>query len=81
MSDTYCTTCGEPYDIECLQEPEEYDLTLSGSMIVKCGACKWHAERGTPLRATAMASAALHDILGDDIDGVAAMMEDHFSGC
>lgn len=74
--DIYCTRCGEPWDLDCLHEPDEYGLKLAGRRIVECDACEWHAQQGYPLRGTAMAAAAMHDILGDDTDGIAAMLED-----
>ena len=77
MADLHCTTCGEPWEMDCLSEPGEYGLTVKGSRIVSCSACAWHAERGNLLAGTAAAAAAMHDILGDDIDGVASMMQDY----
>lgn len=74
--DLYCTTCGEPHEIECIDEPDEYGLTLRGRTIVACSSCEYHRKRGTIDKRAAGASAAMHDIMGDDIDGVAAMMED-----
>lgn len=74
--DLHCTTCGEPHDMDCLHEPEEYGLTVEGHMIVKCSACAWHEKRGFPLKDLAAKAAAMHDIMGDDIDGVASMMGD-----
>jgi hypothetical protein len=76
MADTYCTKCGEPWDIDCLHEPDEYGLQLDGTRILGCDACEWHAERGYPLRGMADAATAMHDILGDDIDGIASMLDD-----
>lgn len=74
--DTACTKCGEPWDVDCLHDPDEYGLTLSGRMIIACGACEWHAAQGFKLRDTAELAAALHDVMGDDVDGVAAMLDD-----
>ena len=76
MSDLHCTKCGEPWDMDCISEPDEYGLTVKGSRIIACSACKWHAERGNLMAGTAAAASAMHDLLGDDIDGVASMMED-----
>jgi hypothetical protein len=73
--DTYCTKCGEPWDVDCIHDPDEYGLTLAGARIVECGACKWHAARGYPMRDHAALTAAMHDVMGDDIDGVAAMLD------
>lgn len=77
MADLHCTKCGEPWEMECLSEPGEYGLTVKGSRIVSCSACAWHAERGSIMAGTAAAAAAMHDILGDDVDGVASMMQDY----
>lgn len=74
--DLYCTTCGEPHEIESLQEPEEYGLTVKGHMIVACGSCEFHRKHGTIDTGTAKTAASMHEILGDDIDGIASMMED-----
>ena len=74
--DLHCTTCGEPWEMDCLHEPDEYGLTVQGSMIVKCDACEWHKERGFPLKREAAVASAMHDIMGDDIDGIASTMED-----
>ena len=76
MADLHCTKCGEPWEMECLSEPGEYGLAVKGSRIISCSACAWHAERGNLMAGTAAAAAAMHDILGDDIDGVASMMQD-----
>jgi hypothetical protein len=73
--DTACTKCGEPWDVECIHEPEEYGLKLDGTRIVECCACAWHAERGYPLRDRAAIVDALHDVMGDDIDGVVSMLD------
>lgn len=73
--DTYCTNCGEPWDLDCLHKPKEYGLTLQGQMITNCSACEWHKERGFRLRRTAELTAVAHDLMGEDIDGVAGMME------
>jgi len=73
--DLHCTKCGEPWELDCIHEPDEYGLTLDGSRIVECDACAWHAERGYPLKGAAMIADAMHDLLGDDIDGIASMMD------
>jgi hypothetical protein len=62
--------------VDCLHEPEEYGLTLRGRMIAACSACAWHESQGFKLRDTAELTAALHDVMGDDVDGVAAMLDD-----
>lgn len=70
--DIYCTKCGEPWAIDCLHDAEGYGLTVRGTTIVACGGCGKGGERP----AVAAAAAALHDLMPDDPDGVAAMLED-----
>jgi hypothetical protein len=74
--DLHCTTCGEPHDIDCLHEADEYGLTVHKGRIVECSACEWHRKRGFPMKQEAQMAIAMHDIMGDDIDGIASMMED-----
>lgn len=74
--DLHCTTCGEPWEMELIHEPDEYGLTVEDSRIVACDACEWHKERGFPLKREAVMASAMHDIMGDDIDGIASTMED-----
>lgn len=72
--DLYCERCGEPYDFHHVMHdmtPEEKDSFLTGK---HCPACKAQQEVEQPMRA--MVAAALHDVLGDDLDGLAAEMED-----
>jgi hypothetical protein len=76
MADTHCTKCGEPWDVDCLHDADDYGLQLDGTRIVACSACEWHAKRGYPMRGMADAATAMHDILGDDIDGIASMLGD-----
>lgn len=72
--DIYCTKCGEPWDIDCLHDPAEYDLTLRGRTIIECGGCLGVDIKSRP--AVALAAEALGDLMPDDPDGVAAMIED-----
>lgn len=74
--DLHCTTCGEPHDIDCLHEAEEYGLTVHNGRIVECSACEWHRKQGFPMKREAQMAAAMHDMMGDDLDGVASMMGD-----
>ena len=73
--DLYCQICGEPwehYHVVHEMEREEREEFLAGK---GCDGCHGKVpEGGRPV--TAQASAVLMDMLGDDLDGVAAMMED-----
>ena len=76
--DIICPKCTEPYD---LSELHDNDFGLSFSDANR----KFHTDgcsavfetRCTPVESLrGDVSAAMYDMLGDDIDGIAAMMED-----
>lgn len=75
--DLVCTRCGEPWDIDHVlhDEPEAFDR-LNG-VIRRCPACPecephlWPEER-----ARLETIRALGEVLGDDIDALAATLED-----
>ena len=77
--DLYCPRCAEPMDVDSLHDtdysfPEARNLFFSRG----CGVLF----NGTPCpqidSEVADASAAMLDLLGDDVDGIAAMMDDLF---
>ena len=79
--DIYCGICGEPWDMDCLHDAvTEGRATNWNDARVKferkgCGL--WGLKCSTtPDTARAAAAAALMDVMGDDIDGVASMLED-----
>ena len=72
--DLYCQKCGEPYDCDHVHNEmssEERNGFLHGE---HCPACKGKTVEKVPFRA--QLSSALSDILGNDLDGIAAEMED-----
>ena len=72
--DIYCTNCGEPWELwnDGEREPA-YKKAKRGA----CPACDGDpAKAGRSGSMQAMATAALADILGDDDDGIASMLED-----
>ena len=84
--DIYCTTCGEPWDIASLHDAvdegnaEDYQdarMIFFGS---GCGTlfnnrpCE-RPETGGPAAMRANVTAALADVLGDDLDGIASELE------
>lgn len=77
--DIKCTTCAEPYDIDSL-----HDLVAEGSAVDFEDARRQFAVHGC--RAFGMthndttadpAIAMLTELLGDDVDGLAAELEDY----
>ena len=87
--DIYCHRCGEPWEIDTFHDiaderGETYAVVMSAFQREGCGATGWVAacERATGdgARMRGDLSAALADMLGDDVDGIAAMMEDLGAG-
>jgi len=75
--DVYCTRCGEPWDVFCLSTPKGHDLEIRNGKILKCGCCpKDPADIPAGNRRVAELAEVAADLLGDDIDGQAAMLED-----
>jgi len=72
--DLYCTRCGEPWDMDYVN----FEMTLEERNHFKhgegCPSCYGKPVEKTPLRAKI--AAAMGDILGDDLDGLASSMED-----
>ena len=72
--DVYCQHCGEPCDVYHLNhdmEPEFRKMFKEGR---GCDCCEGKGEKDTSLRSSAMG--AMMDLMGDDIDGIASMMDD-----
>ena len=74
--DIYCKRCGEPWDFIGAADTadmsrQEYDRMMAGD---GCPACFGKPVEKQPFRARLMSE--LHAVLGDDIDGLAAEMED-----
>ena len=78
--DLYCTVCGEPWDVDTLHDIDgaSYSDKRRRFQVEGCAALGTaHAllEDGErPFRA--LASEALFDVLGDDVDGVASELAD-----
>jgi len=73
--DIYCQRCGEPWDAYGARHGDmdayEYRHFVAGE---GCPCCFGKEVEKRPFRAQVMS--AMHDLLGDDIDGIAAEMED-----
>jgi len=74
MPDLYCRRCGEPWDMDYVN----FEMTAVERIHFKdgdfCPSCEGKEVKERPLRAELMQVAS--DLLGDDEDGIAAMMED-----
>lgn len=80
MADIYCPRCGEPVEIDYLHDVA--DTNASSFTEVReafyMDGCVALGDRCNPRpnKNRAALSAALMDLLGDDVDGLAADMED-----
>ncbi|MPZ50642.1 MAG: hypothetical protein GEU75_15320 [Dehalococcoidia bacterium] len=75
--DLYCTTCGEPWDLDTLHEVEGESFDSARNRFVIEGCRLFGASHNRPADTeTAEKSAALFMLLGDDVDAVASFMED-----
>lgn len=77
--DIKCLHCGEPWDLHHLlhdADPEEEDWNFGATRteVRECPAC---AERGPrPDKERAFEEATIIQLMGDDVDGAAAMLQD-----
>ncbi len=73
--DVYCKRCGEPWDLLGVNDGDmtatERDRFWRGE---DCPSCHGKAVEKRPFRAEL--TTVLHDLLGDDVDGLAAELED-----
>ena len=76
--DLPCINCGEPWDMDYVLHEAPHEFTRTHGRIDRCPACR---ATGRPSLSAAererlIAVAELANILGDDIDGLAAELED-----
>jgi hypothetical protein len=75
--DLICTSCGEPWDLDHVlhEEPEEFER--KGALITHCPCCKERTEPLTEAERERLEDVRMvSELLGDDVDGAAAMLED-----
>jgi hypothetical protein len=76
--DLICTRCGEPWDVYHVlhEEPEEFDR--QGGLIRACPCChgKEPEDMTDETRRRLRAVAEVAEVLGDDVDGLAALIDD-----
>ena len=77
--DLLCTNCGEPWDMDHVLHDSPEDFTRKGGVITHCPGCPKDGSEPKLDEKTKMkleAAAEIGELLGDDIDGLAAMLED-----
>jgi len=76
--DLICTCCGEPWDVDHVLHHEPDKFERQGGLIRACPCC--HGTRPDGMteerRSKLSAVAAAAQLLGDDVDGVAALLDD-----
>ncbi len=75
--DINCPKCGKPWDVDELHEVEGHSFREAHRIFAKSG-CALFGTRCSevPDLDKAAMSRAAYDVLGDDVDGIASMMED-----
>lgn len=77
--DLICTSCGEPWDLDHVLHEEPEGFTRDGAAIVSCPCCKERGQGknlGSKAREKLAAARELGRLLGDDVNGYAAELED-----
>jgi len=79
--DIFRPKCGEPWEIDCLHElvddGDAKDFHEARKLFQRKGCEAFGCSHNPiPLKTTALASSLMFDILGDDVDGIASMMDD-----
>ena len=76
--DLLCTNCAEPWDMYYVLHEDPDAFTRTNGVITHCPCCKTRKTKKLSPKDQfrTEATAALGDILGDDIDGLAASLED-----
>lgn len=76
--DVICTCCGEPWEIDYVLHDEPEEFNRRGGLIRACPVCHGARPAGQSQeqRDNLNAIAEIALMLGDDIDGFAAFLED-----
>lgn len=75
--DIYCPKCAEPWEVDSLHDTPDglpFDEARQRFYREGCGVFGVACEAEPSLRS--QAASALYDLLGDDVDGAAAMLDD-----
>ena len=78
--DIYCPICGEPWDMDCLHEVPGHDYAQAWTRFRIEGCPVFGTDHNMLTDAVSLErasmQAALQSILGDDVDAIAAELED-----
>jgi len=70
--DVYCPRCGEPFDVNEFENSTQRRIFFAKG----CGVALGEEQCPDTGSMRALASATMAECLGDDIDGIAAMLDD-----
>ena len=76
--DLICTCCGEPWEVAYVLHEEPDGFNREGGLIRSCPCCHGKApeDMTDDTRKRLRAVAEVAELLGDDVDGLAALIED-----
>jgi len=78
--DIYCLNCGEPFEVtEVYDDPTGFEFGASRGQIKSCPCCHGKKEAAVtdPKQKARLNNIALMaELLGDDVDGLASMIDD-----
>jgi len=75
--DIYCPVCGEPWDLDELHGVPGITFEAARRRFAAEGCGLFDSQHNSAIDSDRAAkSALLHELLGDDIDGIASLMED-----
>lgn len=75
--DLVCTRCGEPWDIAYVLQEEPDAFRRKGGLIQRCPSCPTAKPQHDPeTKLKLVTVAAMAELMGDDVDGLAAVLED-----
>jgi hypothetical protein len=75
--DLICTRCGEPWDLDHVLHEDPGGFDRDGGLIRRCPSCPAEEPKLDPhTRAKLAAVRAVAQLMGDDVDGLAAAIAD-----
>ena len=75
--DLLCTRCGEPWDLDYILHEAPSEFTRKGGLIEHCPSCPGELPKLDPaMRERLAVVKELAELLGDDVDGLAAELQD-----
>ncbi|MCZ2109614.1 MAG: hypothetical protein LC118_08615 [Dehalococcoidia bacterium] len=75
--DIYCPVCGEPWEMDSLHDVPGTNYATARKRFAREGCALFETSHNDPPDSeTAVRSGVCFELLGDDIDGIASLMEE-----